>query len=113
MIRTLVVCLSLSTVAKAAEPLWSESVRGHHDATMNMQSFIKLARTLGPAVVNVIAIQPLEEAPGGQRRGRGQGTGFVINKAGYILTNTHVIENADDIRVRLSDERELTARLVG
>ena len=45
--------------------------------------------------------------------GRGQGTGFIIHKSGYVLTNAHVIEGADDIRVRLSDERELSARLIG
>jgi serine protease Do len=85
-----------------------------------MQSFVKLARTLGPSVVNVVALQngddPRELLPQGERgkpRGKGQGTGFVIHKSGYILTNAHVIENADDIRVRLADERELTARLVG
>jgi serine protease Do len=68
-----------------------------------------------------VAISPVEEgreerAPGergGRPRGRGQGTGFVIQKSGYILTNTHVVDSAEDIRVRLADEREVSARLVG
>src|SRR5207244_2023674 len=46
-------------------------------------------------------------------RGKGQGTGFVVHRTGYILTNCHVIEGADDIRVRLADDRELSARLIG
>ena len=41
------------------------------------------------------------------------GSGFFISRDGYIVTNNHVIENADTIKVTLSDERELTARLVG
>jgi serine protease Do len=109
--------------SRAEEPLWSEGPSKGAlapNAPINMQSFIKLARTLGPAVVNVVAIQTTEggdERPGSgdkpRGRGRGQGTGFVIHKSGYILTNSHVIEGADDIRARLSDERELSARLIG
>ena len=41
------------------------------------------------------------------------GSGFVISADGYILTNNHVIEDADKIIVRLSDRRELEAELVG
>jgi len=41
------------------------------------------------------------------------GSGFFISPDGYIVTNNHVIENADSIKVTLSDQRELTAHLVG
>lgn len=41
------------------------------------------------------------------------GSGFIISKDGYILTNNHVIENADEIIVRLTDEREFKAKIVG
>jgi Do/DeqQ family serine protease len=44
---------------------------------------------------------------------RGQGSGFIINKKGFILTNNHVVEGADSIRVTLSDKREFTATVVG
>jgi serine protease Do len=119
----LIAAAALSAVAAAAEPLWNEApAKGGlpANAPINIQSFVKLARTLGPAVVNVVAIQTDEAreliAPSSERsrpRGRGQGTGFVIHKSGYILTNAHVIDAADDIRVRLADERELSAKLVG
>jgi serine protease Do len=41
------------------------------------------------------------------------GTGFIVDKAGYILTNHHVIENATKITVKLSDKSEYPARLIG
>ena len=44
---------------------------------------------------------------------RGQGSGFIINKKGFILTNNHVVEGADSIRVTLSDKREFAGRVVG
>jgi serine protease Do len=117
--------LLLSAPAVAEEPLWTDGMRGAAPpAAINMQTFIKLARTLGPAVVNVVALQSddardaIDRQTGGgperpHPRGRGQGTGFVIQRSGYVLTNSHVIEGADDVRVRLADERELTARVVG
>jgi Do/DeqQ family serine protease len=44
---------------------------------------------------------------------RSAGSGVVVDPGGYILTNNHVIENAYEIIVRLSDQRKFTARLVG
>ncbi len=44
---------------------------------------------------------------------RSLGSGFIISKDGYIITNNHVIGNADEIVVRLSDRREFIATLVG
>lgn len=41
------------------------------------------------------------------------GSGFIISEDGYILTNNHVVEGADQIIVRLSDRRELEAKVIG
>ncbi len=47
-------------------------------------------------------------------RSEGSGTGFVVDKNGYIITNEHVVENADRIKVRLAgDESEYRARVIG
>lgn len=43
----------------------------------------------------------------------GHGSGFIINKNGYILTNSHVIDNAQEILIRLIDKREFTAKVIG
>ena len=44
---------------------------------------------------------------------RGLGSGFILSSDGYILTNAHVVSNADSIVVKLSDKREFKARLIG
>ena len=48
-----------------------------------------------------------------QREPRSLGSGFIISKDGYILTNFHVVDQADTVKVRLSDRRELDAEIVG
>lgn len=51
--------------------------------------------------------------PNARPRGVSQGTGFVISPDGYVLTNHHVIDGADTVRIKLSDRREFTAKVVG
>lgn len=51
--------------------------------------------------------------PGGQYKQQGMGSGFIISEDGYILTNNHVVENADQITVQFASGEELTAKVIG
>ena len=66
--------------------------------------------------------QPVLRPAGPQRRGqapkeqqvpqRGMGSGMILDKAGHILTNYHVVKDVDEIKVRLADKREFKAEIV-
>ena len=100
------------------------------------EAFSAVADRVTPAVVNVSTVGK-RPVPGGgddperfreyfgeefyeryfkrrpREEPRSSGSGVIVDRAGYILTNNHVIENAQEITVRLSDSRKLTATLVG
>jgi serine protease Do len=105
-------------------------------------NFSKLAETAGPAVVNVRTVKtikgggPVFRHPQRGPRGRENpfndffekffgedmprefkqpslGSGFIIDKKGYVVTNNHVIEDADQIKVKLDDDTEFDAEVVG
>ena len=97
------------------------------------ESFADLVEKLLPVVVNIATTQQVEQRPGGEefeeffreffeRRGgtppqrrqqNSLGSGFIIDPAGYIVTNQHVIADADEITVRLADDTVLKAEVVG
>ncbi len=56
---------------------------------------------------------PRRQAPPRQQRQVGQGSGFIVTSDGYILTNNHVVRDADKITVRLHDGREFDAEHIG
>ena len=106
------------------------------------ESFSPLAEMASPAVVNIRAVRtaegggqgfrhfqqkPFEEddrmpeffdkffgqKPDRNFKQRSLGSGFIIDKAGYVVTNNHVIENADEIQVILKDEKAYEAKIIG
>jgi serine protease Do len=54
-----------------------------------------------------------QPGPGPRNEARSLGSGFIISADGYILTNAHVIEGADEINVRFTDKREFKAKVIG
>lgn len=93
-----------------------------------MESFAPAAQRVIPAVVNVFTQQkvraPAVQDPifryffgdrldGRPRQASNLGSGVIVSANGYVLTNYHVVEAADEIQVALSDGRALPARVVG
>jgi len=119
------------------------SVAAKSDTTfLPPDSFSKLAESASPAVVNIRTVKTIKgggrvfrhfkKGPLGEDdpmrdffdrffdedqkkdfKQRSLGSGFIIDKEGYIVTNNHVIDNADKIVVILNDEKEFEARIVG
>ena len=56
---------------------------------------------------------PGQQGPDSGPRGRSMGSGFIISNDGYVLTNHHVIDGAESVKITLSDRREFTAKVVG
>ncbi len=101
------------------------------------ESFAELAEKISPSVVNITTStvvaapadgmpmvpegSPFQDffddfgAPGqrGPQRSEALGSGFVISEDGYIVTNNHVIEGADDIEIEFFSGKKLKAKLVG
>jgi serine protease Do len=56
---------------------------------------------------------PQENRQPRERRTQGQGSGFLIDKAGHIITNNHVVDGADEIKVKLKSGEEIAAEIIG
>jgi serine protease Do len=109
--------------------------------TRGLPDFTELAEKQGPAVVNISTTQvmrgnqgmpfPFDESdpafeffkrfiprgPGGSTprefENKSLGSGFIMSQDGYILTNAHVVDGADEVTVRLTDKREFKAKIIG
>jgi len=82
------------------------------------QTVTAVAEQVSASVVKIEvqgAEPPSQERGPGRQPGpaSGSGSGFVVTPDGYVLTNNHVVEGATDVRVTLSDKRELKAKIVG
>lgn len=133
---TLVGCDKRPTISPANASAAASAV----SATVALPNFTALVKKEGPAVINISTTRkvrgvrpfpalpgltpddPFYEffrrfAPGDQMprefRSQSLGSGFIISADGYILTNAHVIEDADEVTVRLTDQREFKAKVVG
>lgn len=122
--------LSPQTTVQAGLPDFTRLVEGSAPAVVNISTRQK-ARNAGRGR-NEFMIPDLDGLPpifreffehalpmprtpngGAQPEAQSLGSGFIISADGYVLTNNHVVADADEIIVRLSDRSELTAELVG
>ena len=87
-------------------------------------AIVEAARKVGPSVVSVSTVQveivsdpwfdffyPFNQ--GMERKHYGLGSGFIFDKRGYVITNQHVIEGADEVKVTLTNSDEFEAKIVG
>lgn len=63
--------------------------------------------------INPLFRQYFGDLPERESRQEGLGSGVIVSPDGYILTNNHVIEGADELKVTLADDRDFSARVVG
>jgi len=128
--RILVLCLPLiiwASTARAALPDFRDLVRDVSPSVVNISTVNAVPETAGDPRIdelpdifrdffgNVPGMPRGGPQPGprGGAEPQSLGSGFIISEDGYILTNNHVIENAEEIIVRLNDRRERVASLVG
>ncbi len=133
--------LNLVPLSKATNAqLWTEKREGvlfTANQVSDSRIWVRLAKELTPSVVNVNTTQMIKgrgmrfQSPFGeddpfneffkrffgdgprQFKSTSLGSGFIINRDGYILTNNHVVQNATEISVKLSDAREFKAKVIG
>ena len=92
------------------------------------QSFADLSKQVTPAVVNISTTTTVRipgnvfqqffgpyygDIPDREMKQRSLGSGFIVEKDGYIITNNHVIDGASEIKVKLADGRESAAQVIG
>ncbi len=106
-------------------------------ASAQLPDFTDLVEKQSPTVVNITTVQETRQQPRAKKMPqpeemldffrrmvppeghgmlppkRGQGSGFLISADGYILTNTHVVDNVDEVVVKLHDKREFRAKVIG
>jgi serine protease Do len=124
------------TVKSSPQP--PVSVVSHSETPMVPASFSELAEWAKPGVVNIQVTKKVQNAgfafpnspgdpfgenspfgpffniiPPKDQIQEGTGSGFIIDRQGYILTNNHVVENADRIRVKLANGQEYDAEVTG
>jgi serine protease Do len=70
-------------------------------------------RFFGVPMPNAPRQGPRQNRPEQEAQPRGVGSGFILSSDGFIMTNAHVVEGADEVLVTLTDKREFKARIVG
>lgn len=126
---------------QAPPPVTTSGAVGAASGVVALQNFTALVKKEGPVVVNISTTQkirrehiPFPAFPGTKQddpfyeffrrfapgemlphefRSQSLSSGFIVSQDGYILTNAHVVENANEVTVRLTDKREFKAEVIG
>ncbi len=133
----LLLCIALFTGGS-----WQMALARTSDVPMVPANFSELAEKARPGVVNISTERtikgggrvfrhffgepygdrrspfddffgPFHDQPGREHKERSLGSGFIMDKAGYIVTNNHVVAEADEIKVKLYNGKEYDAEVVG
>ena len=120
--RLFLALLFAAPVAAAAQlPDFTELVDKQGPAVVNISTTQSVRNPLLPQIPNLQEDDPFYEffrrfipQPGPREfQSQSLGSGFIISQDGYILTNAHVVEAADEITVKLTDKREFKAKVIG
>jgi serine protease Do len=77
------------------------------------EDMLEFFRRFGLPIPNRPAPRSPQATPDAEPQTRGVGSGFILNADGYVMTNAHVIDGAEEVFVTLTDKREFKARVVG
>jgi serine protease Do len=108
--------------AAVSLPDFRPLVREYGDSVVNVEVLHRRQHASGPRIspedplyeffrrfgIPAPELQPRDAPPA-----RGAGSGFIVSADGYILTNAHVVADADEVTVRLTDRREFQAQVIG
>ena len=106
--------LAFSGQSAPANPsMTTEQAGAHENGEKQLLSVVEISRKVGPAVVGVNTKVQRQSIFGSTAMESGSGSGIILSADGYIVTNNHVIEGANEITVTLSDGTEFQAVLIG
>ncbi len=134
-LRPFLTALAISGFALSPAAALAQQAPSKNTVQTRPHDFVALSKRLSPAVVNISTAQTIEINKGNKafpkgsplekfndffgdggdenRIARSLGSGFVIDKSGYIVTNNHVIEGADEIEVAFPNGSTYEAKLIG